>query len=193
VASQPINESGQSQEVPKVPGAPSMYFKIFLLVHRAQNFQFRHLMTAEGQLLRRKSRFSVIARTGAESDIYDCLVSILGQAWLTAPSLKMSSGPTDATAETIALLLFEFLATPAPKGAHVSLSKLSSTGRRQLYISDSGSCVKRLLSLNSRQPKTGALPQKDIRTRWYDYRCTTVPSQYNLPVIKGSTTISRAL
>jgi len=88
VASQPINESGQSQEVPKVPGAPSMYFKIFLLMHRTQNFQFRHLMTAEGQLLRRKSRFSVIARTGAESDIYDCLVSILGQAWLTAPALR---------------------------------------------------------------------------------------------------------
>jgi len=127
-----------------------MYFKIFLLVHCTQNFQFRHLMTAEGQLLRRKSIFSVIARTGAESDIYHCLVSILGQAWLTAPSLKMYSGPTDATDETIALLLFEFRATPAPKGAHVSLSKLSSTGRRQLYMSDSGSCVKRLLS--PRQP-----------------------------------------
>jgi len=75
VASQPINDGGQS------PGAKT-YANFFHVGTLHTKFSVPPLMAAEGQLLHRKSKYvGLLLGQGSETDIYDCIGLVMGQAW----------------------------------------------------------------------------------------------------------------
>jgi len=88
VASQPINGPG----APKVSGVPKHVLKLVYVGILCTKLSVPSMYVG------------LFLRPVTETDIYDCFVLILGQAWLRAPSLNMSKDPQLICGATVSVI-----------------------------------------------------------------------------------------